>query len=83
MQRGRGGGRQNTGHTEGDQGAVEADDKTIIGMDAVSYTHLDVYKRQAQNRIQHHCGQDSYEAAGEILPIVHPERAEKQAQDVV
>ena len=36
VQRGRGGGRQNTGHTKGKQGAVEA----------VSYTHLDVYKRQ-------------------------------------
>ena len=51
MQRGRGGGRPHTGHTKGNQGAVEADNEAVVGVDArhpVSYTHLDVYKRQIQ-----------------------------------
>ena len=34
VQRGGGGWRQDSCHTESDQGAVEADDKTIIGVDA-------------------------------------------------
>ena len=41
MQRGGGGRRQDSGHTEGDQGAVEADDKAIVGVDARHQRHGD------------------------------------------
>ena len=41
MQRGRGGGRQNTGHTKGNQGAVEADDEAVVGVDARHQRHGD------------------------------------------
>ena len=41
MQRGRGGGRQNTGHTKGNQGAVEADNEAVVGVDARHQSHGD------------------------------------------
>ena len=41
MQRGRGGGRQNTGHTKGNQGAVEADNEAVVGVDARHQRHGD------------------------------------------
>ena len=41
MQRGGGGRRQDTGHAESDQGAVEADNKAIVGVDARHQRHGD------------------------------------------
>ena len=41
VQRSRGGRRQESGHTESDQGAIEANDKTIVGMDARHQRHGD------------------------------------------
>ena len=41
VQRGRGGGRQNTGHTKGNQGAVEADNEAVVGVDARHQRHGD------------------------------------------
>ena len=34
-------GRQNTGHTKGNQGAVEADDEAVVGVDARHQRHGD------------------------------------------
>ena len=39
VQRSRGGRRQESGHTESDQGAVEADDKALVGVDARHQRH--------------------------------------------
>ena len=39
VQRGRGGGRNDPGHAEGDQSAVKADNKAVVGMDAGHERH--------------------------------------------
>ena len=41
VQRGGGGRRQDSGHTEGDQGAVEADNEAVVGVDARHQRHGD------------------------------------------
>ena len=39
-----------TGHMQPDEGKVEWSKRVRVGyLDPVSYTHLDVYKRQSQN----------------------------------